>query len=94
MSRVRGNFVDSQARDIPWPSEGGEGADDEGEDMGRFDSDDDDDRAELAKLLESAAGRGGGEAADLIAQRDENYEQFMKSGGADRLLAIERKRGK
>lgn len=62
--------------------------------MGRFDSDDDDDRAELAKLLESAAGRGGGEAANLVAERDADYEAHMRSGGADRLLEIDRRKAR
>ena len=62
--------------------------------MGRFDDDDDDDRAELAELLESAARRGGGEAANLVAQRDSDYEAFMKSGGSDRLLEIDRRRAR
>ena len=62
--------------------------------MGRYADDDDDDRAELTELLESAARRGGGEAANLVAERDADYEAHMRSGGGDRLLEIDRRKAR
>ena len=70
------------------------GADEKGDEMGSFESDDADDRAELAELIEQAAARGGGEAAGLVALRDSDYQAFMRSGGADRLLEIDRRRAR
>ena len=63
--------------------------------MGRYQvAADVDDDEELAEILEAGARRTGSEEADLIARRDQDYDQFMRSGGSDRLLEIDRRRAR
>lgn len=89
--RVAYNFIDSQARDVPWPaSMGGEGADsvEEEEQVGKFWAYDVAGMDRMDREMDAAAVGEIDEIAKLEKMMATDVEAFHRSGASDRLMKL------
>ena len=90
MSRVRGNWTDAIARDIPAPAhELADDAEEErGQVMGKFWAHDAAAMEEMDRQTLKEALAGDTEIGRLEKLRDSDFEKYMRTGAADRLMEL------